>query len=449
VIWDEKNQEITLTRYFQTRRLIVGVEREVDFTSLGATDILEGPDNMTILQFATVQGTQVVYEYLSKATSINWIQPDIYIIADLPSIEYIEEVEGLTSLSSFEAPWNVTRTGLDVYAAYTYNRSVHRQMVVAVIDSGFNSAQPNLQGRMEEGWNVINNNSDITLNASTHGTRVAEVIVDATPRLNNIRILPVIVFDNWGQTTSLIISDGIHWAVQNGADVLNLSFGSAILRDSPSTPTELAAQYALNRGITVVVGAGNMTRDVATVSPARMNSVITVASTGKDDRFWAGRTWGSIIDLAAPGPDGTSFAAPLVTAATAMYIMNNSGISPAKVQAALRGYVDVPEGWDTSIHGTGILNMELAIEQTPGHTITLHLYTDRSRLNDTFGSHATSFTAIRGHEILAIEIPVVPGRPRETWESQELLSAMSEIGHIYGVAGTPGYAFWDGLQILL
>jgi len=136
-----------------------------------------------------------------------------------------------------------------------------------------------------------------------------------------------------------------------------------------------AVQYAISRNTTVVVAAGNNSENARYFSPAHITNAITVAATDSNDRRATFTNFGNSVDVAAPGVNidssipnggfrsksGTSMAAPHVAAAAAMYILQNPGISPAQVQAAMRRYVRVPTGWNASRYGTGILDMTRAI----------------------------------------------------------------------------------------
>ena len=81
------DQEVIVTRDFQTRRLLVRTEAGMDFTTLGATDILESPDHFAVLQFATISETRTAYDYLSKLENVIWVQPDRIFYVSLPRPE--------------------------------------------------------------------------------------------------------------------------------------------------------------------------------------------------------------------------------------------------------------------------------------------------------------------------------------------------------------------------
>ena len=84
VDWNAGSQEITVTRDFQTRRLLVRTEAGMDFTNLGATDILERYDHLAVLQFATIREAREAYEQLSKLENVIFIQPDRIFHVSLP-----------------------------------------------------------------------------------------------------------------------------------------------------------------------------------------------------------------------------------------------------------------------------------------------------------------------------------------------------------------------------
>ena len=140
-------------------------------------------------------------------------------------------------------------------------------------------------------------------------------------------IMPIRAFDDYGQSDHFTIAKSIRWAVDHGADVINMSFGtlekSKILRE--------AIDYADKHHVTLVASAGNDNSEQEQY-PAAYNHVTSVAATD----FWDMKTpfsnYGGSIDIAAPGAAiiapypggyyavvyGTSFAAPLVAGEAAL-----------------------------------------------------------------------------------------------------------------------------------
>ena len=358
--WEEDLGEIALSRPFQMMRLIVRTTTTVDFTGLEAEDIIPGPDNITVLQFATMQVAEAAYVQLSMMENVLWVEPDT-----LVTIQQSAALNGHWS-------WGVSRVGADRYAADVLASGRNRTVIVSVIDTGVCNTHPFLRGRVLTGRCFMLNN-DYPYDINGHGTHVAGTIVDNTPGLS-VYILPVKVFYNdGGGGSSLNISNAIRWAATR-SDVINLSLGGSGGRNYFYE----SIRYAISRDTTVIVAAGNgcccgTPIDIASgvgFYPANVSYAITVASSGQNDEAALTTNFGYNVNIAAPGVgiessipggqfeiwNGTSMAAPHVSAAAAMYIMINPGISPEAVKEAFLGYVDVPWGWYQS-HGAGILNM--------------------------------------------------------------------------------------------
>ena len=365
--WDAATSSATITRDFQTMRLIAKTTGHADFSSLGAETIISGPDNIYVLQFASVLEAKEACEKLSGMRNVVYAEPDLYFNA-------VEPVSGLTGVSSgggFNS-WGVEKIGADKYAAYLKESGKTLSITVAVLDTGVDAKHTFLTGRVRsDGFNFICGNTN-TSDVHGHGTHVSGTIVDCTPGLDNIMILPVKVLGDSGSGTWLACGNGITFAADKAVNVINMSLGG--MRSSESAFVEERVQYAIGKNVTVVVSAGNSSDDARYYSPACVENAITVSAVDINDRAAYFTNYGSVVDVGGPGVnikssvpgnryeswDGTSMAAPHVSAAAAMYILNDPTLTPAAVRNMMRQYVEVPAGWN-SIYGTGIINMTKAI----------------------------------------------------------------------------------------
>ncbi|MCX4387026.1 S8 family serine peptidase [Micromonospora peucetia] len=179
-------------------------------------------------------------------------------------------------------------------------------VTVAVIDSGVDASLPDLRGQILPGKGVGSatasdgrRDDDEKL---AHGTAMAGIIASrggGAMRCLGIapeaRILPVALgrpFDTRD------VADGIRWAADAGADVINLSIGS----DAQPTPEEVAAvRYALDKDVVLVSSAGNRKQGARGVgSPASIPGIIAVTGLAKDGGHFAESVGGPEAVLAAP-----------------------------------------------------------------------------------------------------------------------------------------------------
>jgi thermitase len=235
--------------------------------------------------------------------------------------------------------------GADVDAPQAWSRTLGSDVVrIAVVDTGIDAGHPDLAGKVVAAANFTDSNT--TQDLSGHGTHVAGVaaasfdnsigIAGMAPdaRLMDIKVLAV---DQTGGTTGdcADVADGVVWATDHGANVLNLSLGSP----TPCLALELAVQYATSHGALVVAAAGNE-GSTSRFYPAAFPDVLSVAATTNQDQLAGfsnrGASW---VDVAAPGDgivstlptfdngsgavgygfmSGTSMAAPIVSGIAAL-----------------------------------------------------------------------------------------------------------------------------------
>ena len=243
--------------------------------------------------------------------------------------------------------------------------------VIAVVAPGVDADHPDLAARMVEGLAV--RGTDPTVDGLGHGTHVAGIAAavagDAfgTAGLaHRAQIMPVKVIDDDGLGYASDVAEGVLWAVDNGATVINLSLAGT----QRSTVLDAAISHAVAQGVVVVAAAGNEYRDGnPRVFPAAHDEVIAVASISDPDSRSSFSSVGDWVDIAAPGSSilsarpggvhgfasGTSMATPLVAAAAALVRQVAPELTPAEVGALLTDTaIDVgPRGRDDEFgHGT-------------------------------------------------------------------------------------------------
>ncbi|ACB32616.1 peptidase S8 and S53 subtilisin kexin sedolisin [Leptothrix cholodnii SP-6] len=336
---------------------------------------------------------------------------------------------------SYASQWNLfeATAGLNLPAAW--DKSTGAGVVVAVLDTGVRP-HVDLAGNLLAGYDFINdttvandgNGRDADAfdpgdwaaagacgsgsaadSSSWHGTHVAGTIAALTHNARGVagvafgaRVLPVRVLGRCGGYTS-DIADGMVWAAGGSitgvpanptpARVINLSLGGS---GACGTTTQNAINSARSRGAVVVVAAGNSAANAAGFSPAGCAGVVTVAAVGRSGARASYSNYGTVVDVAAPGGDGssgiqstlnagsstpgadsyasymgTSMATPHVAGVVALMLARNPALTPDEVEARLKSSA-AARGFPVACSqcGSGLLDANRAIDAAIGSGTT-------------------------------------------------------------------------------
>jgi type VII secretion-associated serine protease mycosin len=272
----------------------------------------------------------------------------------------------------------------ELRATEAWRLSTGSGVIVAVVDSGVAANHPDLVGQVLPGLDLVNKGGDGQQDAVGHGTTVAALIAGRSDDSRGVvglapdaKILPVRVLDaNNSYHDARTVAEGVKWAVDHKAKVINLSLGGGIGSEALAE----AIDYAFQRDVVVVACVGNVSGDGAPTEiwyPAREPGVLAVGAIGRGsgNPLWKGSLTGAQTVLSAPGADitgargkgywhvqGTSFAAPLVTASAALIRARWPGMSaPNVVERLIRTARDIgPVGRDAG-YGYGLVDPVAAL----------------------------------------------------------------------------------------
>ncbi len=359
---------------------------------------------------------QVAREY-AHLPGVVWAEPDrmadaVFVPTDpffASSGAWDQPFRDLWGLLNIDAPsaWDVTR-GAGV--------------LVAISDTGVDAAHPDIAARMwtnpgeiagngvdddgngyiddVHGWDSVNDDGD-PFDDNGHGTHVAGTVAATGNNVLGVvgvawesSVMAVKGLGAGGSGPHSDLAEGIVYAVDNGADVINASWGGGAAQLMTDT---VAAAHAA--GVVFVAAAGNDTSDVAGFSPASIHEAIAVAASDHTDQLASFSNFGTKLDVAAPGGgdvappsdqpsrsilslrssgsgfdnslnvaglytrlSGTSMAAPHVSGAAALVLAAHPEFTPEQVRQALRVSADdiAAPGFDAA-SGYGRLNVGRAV----------------------------------------------------------------------------------------
>ncbi|KAA0213209.1 MAG: hypothetical protein DYG94_14335 [Leptolyngbya sp. PLA3] len=268
----------------------------------------------------------------------------------------------------FAAQWSLENTGQNVggvwgtpgadvgaVEAWEFTRGKER-VIVAVLDSGISFSHPDLAGQLVQGINLTSTDTaDVDDPWVSHGTHVAGIIAarqgngeGITGLAPGCRLMPVKIINRFNWTLEEWLAQGVVWATDHGAMVLNISLGFP----SATSLQRAAIRYAYESDVVICASSGNIGSDPIGY-PARLDETIAVGATNNLDEVTAFTSTGPALTLCAPGRDvvstwdtetapdtyhwssGTSFSTPHVAAAAALVRSLNPRLTAAQVRRVL------------------------------------------------------------------------------------------------------------------
>lgn len=349
-----------------TNRVVLRFEgNRLDLSSFPAEQVIALDDNRVVLQFTDEAEAKRCIEELSGLEYVIYAEMDEYGV----QAEADPRADG-TGQQNGHFSWGVVDLGLDQLSDYVAEKYGDRELIVAVVDTGVQPWERNLS-RLLEGQNMVTGKAG-TSQPDKHGTHVAGTVLDGT-KGTGVMVLAVDVFNGEETASTLVIANGVDYAVEQGALVINMSLGGKHVNNIK----EDAIRRAVAAGATVVVAAGNESEDTKYCSPAWMDEVVVVGAYDINRKIAYFSNYGESVDLCAPGVDilsdshehenkpiplqGTSMAAPHISALAALLKILYPEATPAQIEQYMKDYCKT-DG-DSLHYGEGIPNGTAFIEQ--------------------------------------------------------------------------------------
>ena len=346
---------------YQLMRIVVFADKLVK--DYGASTVIENPEyHQYVLQFDTKADTKKAYQLIQKESSY-----DGYFLDKMLTSEDVILSNDFKSNS-----WGAYTMGFDKLAEQSKEYKITNKIKVAVIDTGVDKSHSILKGRVDStSYNLAENNMDLEDNIG-HGTSVAGIVADSTP--NNIKIMALKIFNSSNRSSTILILNALQYAVEKGADVVNMSIGvDTNATSSIQKQLDVVIDRAYELGIPIFAAAGNSSKNVSTVYPASNSKTIAISAVNKNLKFDSSYSnYGAEIDFCAPGTgivsaqagggfatqEGTSMAAPYMAAAGAMIKNLHKNYSVSQVYKVLQKYAkDLGSKGKDNYYGNGLVNL--------------------------------------------------------------------------------------------
>ncbi|WP_054532623.1 S8 family serine peptidase [Herpetosiphon geysericola] len=269
-------------------------DRKTTLKNLGA-DQLQHLDSLDLelIEFAalknnaSIEQTERVLAELKNNPAVEYVEPNyIYVPLYTPNDPGIAQQWAWGVIKAYDG-WNITQG----------NSSV----IIAIVDTGIQINHPDLDANIVAGYDFVDNDTNAT-DGNGHGTHLAGTAAAETNNSTggaglcpNCRLMPIRVFNNNGSGTLAAVAQGITYAANNGAKVINLGLGG-----SASTTLKNAVDYAWNKGAFLSCAVGGSNSGTPTY-PAGYANCFPVAASGKTDIKTPSSGYGTWVKVAAPG----------------------------------------------------------------------------------------------------------------------------------------------------
>ncbi len=314
--------------------------------------------------------TRQLMKYFAEHPDSMYAEPNYILLPNrVPNDSFYRRYQWNLPLIRMEQSWDISEGSPDV--------------IIAIVDTGIDLHHPEFQGKLVGGYNVIEDNNNPN-DDNGHGTHVSGIIAARTNNHEGIagiswrsRLMPVKAIGADGSGTAFDIAQGIRWATDHGARVINLSVGNY----TPSAALQEACTYAYNHNVVLVAATGNDATDQPGY-PAAYKEVLGVSAVDHLKRFAEFSNFGNYVDVVAPGVDipstyiygdyaalsGTSMACPHVTALASLILSVNPSLTSQEVMQLIRETAaDLGRPGRDYYFGYGIIDVDSALQHAKPH----------------------------------------------------------------------------------
>ena len=348
-------------------------------------------ENVFLIVPSALSDVPTIQNELSKSNAtFSFQRIGSVVIAKLPS----NKIPGLVQQSAVKEVWpDLEVNAIDEEALQQINARTAWELgylgdntKIAVLDSGIDASHPVFQNRVIAAHNF--SNSPTVTDILGHGTHVAGIAAgfgDANGVAPHALLLNGKVLNDQGSGTFTTVINGINWAAEQGAHVINLSLGAS--SHDTDSPLNRAVRDAMNAGIVVAVASGNCWNECPSSScgsfrgvtlPGNTKEALTIGAVTKQNEhacFSSGENISGIgikPDLVAPGvgivssipggglgtKSGTSMATPFAAGAAALAKQAHPSFSALQIKALLQNIsTDFGEQGKDILFGSGLLDL--------------------------------------------------------------------------------------------
>ena len=368
-----KRQAVVKFRKAQTADSLSALASAIDGT------VLKSYGNVAIFESASMDAKGLIAHFQAMA-EVEFAEPHYLYMTN-------ETAPNDVLFESYQ--WNLPITG--TLEGWELSKG-SGETIIAVLDTGVDLDHPDLRDRLTGGLNLVNREA-APYDDVGHGTHVAGIIAASVNNAEGIagmtwygQVMPVKVLDSTGAGSAYSVAQGIIWATDNGAKVINMSLGNyadaQFLHD--------AVKYAYERDVVLVAASGNDNTEQPGY-PAAYPEVFAIGATDTTKNRAAFSNYGDYIDAAAPGVSiastypqnqyaalsGTSMASPHAAALAGLIRAYNPLLKNTEVMDIMRNTaVDLGEQGKDAYFGYGQIDVANALNEVNRMNESVIYYTE-------------------------------------------------------------------------